>query len=124
MRSAPSSSAPKQVRPGDIPLEWEGEVVGGLRLPGMQGTLERMMTAVEHELGVRARRACRARRSSARCACSTTGARSRLRRSVESVADAMGVSRFTIYNYLNADRLTRLDVAGRLLTPVRGVRPT
>jgi predicted transcriptional regulator YheO len=25
-----------------------------------------------------------------------------LRRSVESVADAMGVSRFTIYNYLNA----------------------
>src|SRR5258707_985536 len=34
---------PKHVRAGDVPLEWEGELVGGLRLPGMQGTLERMM---------------------------------------------------------------------------------
>ena len=51
-RSAPSSSGRSSVRAGDIPLEWDGEVVGGLRLPGMQGTLERMMAAVEHELGV------------------------------------------------------------------------
>src|SRR4051794_28639921 len=39
-----------RVRDGDIPLEWEGEVVGGLRLPGVHGTLERMVAAVETEL--------------------------------------------------------------------------
>src|SRR6266540_3377648 len=40
-----------RVRGGDIPLEWEGELVGGLRLPGVHGTLDRMVAAVEVELG-------------------------------------------------------------------------
>jgi hypothetical protein len=92
---------PKQVRVGDIPLEWEGVVVGGMRMPGMQGTLDRMMAAVEHELGVALGQMSREQKQGAVRMLDERGAFA-LRRSVESVADAMGVSRFTIYNYLNA----------------------
>jgi hypothetical protein len=93
--------SPKQMRAGDIPLEWEGAVVGGLRLPGMQGTLERMMAAVEAELGVGLAAMTREQKQVAVRMLDDRGAFA-LRRSVESVADAMAVSRFTIYNYLNA----------------------
>jgi hypothetical protein len=91
----------RQVRSGDIPLQWEGELVGGLRLPGMQGTLERMMAAVEQELGVELGEMTREQKQLAVRMLDDRGAFA-LRRSVESVADAMSVSRFTIYNYLNA----------------------
>ena len=93
---------PRNVRAGDIPLEWEGEVVGGLRLPGMRGTLERMMTAVEQEVGAPLAHMSREQKQLAVRILDDRGAFA-LRRSVERVADAMGVSRFTIYNYLNAD---------------------
>jgi hypothetical protein len=93
--------APKQVRAGDIPLEWEGEVVGGLRLPGMQGSLERMIGAVQQELGTSFADMSREHKQLAVRMLDDRGAFA-LRRSVERVADAMGVSRFTIYNYLNA----------------------
>jgi len=92
---------PKHVRSGDIPLEWDGEVVGGMRLPGMQGSLERMMAAVEHELGTAFAEMTRENKQRAVRMLDDRGAFA-LRRSVERVADAMGVSRFTIYNYLNA----------------------
>jgi hypothetical protein len=92
---------PRHVRAGDVPLEWEGVVVGGLRLPGMQGSLERMMAAVEHELGAAFAHMSREQKQLAVRMLDDRGAFA-LRRSVESVADAMGVSRFTIYNYLNA----------------------
>jgi hypothetical protein len=92
---------PLHLRTGDIPLEWEGVVVGGLRLPGMQGSLERMMAAVEQELGASFERMSREQKQLAVRMLDDRGAFA-LRRSVESVADAMGVSRFTIYNYLNA----------------------
>lgn len=91
----------RQLRSGDIPLQWEGELVGGLRLPGMQGTLERMMAAVEQELGVALGEMTREQKQLAVRLLDDRGAFA-LRRSVESVADAMSVSRFTIYNYLNA----------------------
>jgi HTH domain len=92
---------PGQARAGDIPLEWEGAVVGSLRLPGMQGTLERMMSAVEQELGAPFAEMSREHKQLAVRMLDDRGAFA-LRRSVERVADAMGVSRFTIYNYLNA----------------------
>ena len=91
----------KQMRAGDIPLEWEGSVVGGLRLPGMQGSLERMMAAVVQELGLPLAAMSREQKQSAVRMLDDRGAFA-LRRSVETVAYAMGVSRFTIYNYLNA----------------------
>jgi hypothetical protein len=93
-------TAPK-VRATDIPLEWDGEVVGGLRLPGVQGTLERMIAAVEAELEASLADLSREDKQQAVQLLAERGAFS-LRRSVEAVAEAMGVSRFTIYNYLNA----------------------
>jgi hypothetical protein len=92
---------PKRMRAGDIPLQWQGDVVGGLRLPGMQGSLQRMMAAVEQELGAAFAQMTREQKQLAVRLLDERGAFA-LRRSVESVADAMGVSRFTIYNYLNA----------------------
>jgi hypothetical protein len=90
-----------RVQAGDIPLRWEGEVVGGLRLPGVQGTLDRMIVAVEQELGAKLDALSREDKQAAVQMLHERGA-FELRRSVETVAEAMGVSRFTIYNYLNA----------------------
>jgi hypothetical protein len=86
---------------GDVPLRWEGELVGGLRLPGVHGTLERMIAAVESELGGTLASLSRERKQAAVRRLDDRGA-FQLRRAVEEVADALGVSRFTVYNYLNA----------------------
>ncbi len=90
-----------RVGTGDIPLRWEGEVVGGLRLPGVRGALERMIVAVESELGAPLAELSREGKQQAVRLLDERGA-FQLRKSVEDVADALGVSRFTVYNYLNA----------------------
>jgi len=90
-----------RVQSRDIPLRWDGEVVGGLRLPGMQGALDRLIGAVEQELGTPLDALSREQKQAAVQMLHDRGA-FELRRSVETVAEAMGVSRFTIYNYLNA----------------------
>ncbi|MCU1428255.1 MAG: hypothetical protein JWL83_2255 [Actinomycetia bacterium] len=91
----------KAALPSDIPLHWDGKLVGGLRLPGVQGTLDRMITAVEAELGAPLARLSREDKQRAVQLLGDRGAFA-LRKSVEYVADAMSVSRFTIYNYLNS----------------------
>ena len=90
-----------RVRVSDIPLYWEGELVGGMRLPGVQGTLERLIAVVEQELGAPLCDLSREDKQRAVQLLADRGAFG-LRRSVEAVAETMGVSRFTIYNYLNA----------------------
>ena len=91
-----------RLRVGDIPLRWEGDVVGALRLPGVHGALDRMIGAVEDELGEALKDLSREDKQRAVRLLEARGA-FQLRKSVEDVADAMGVSRFTVYNYLNAD---------------------
>ena len=88
------------VREGDIPLEWNGVVVGGLRLPGVHGTLDRMVAVIEAELGAALKDLDREDKQRAVRMLDERGA-FQLRKAVEDVADAMGVSRFTVYNYLN-----------------------
>ncbi|MEY2571214.1 MAG: hypothetical protein QOE63_1564 [Acidimicrobiaceae bacterium] len=90
-----------RVRASDIPLEWEGEVVGGVRLPGVHGALDRIVAAVEAELGARLKDLSREDKQHAVRLLDERGA-FQLRKAVEDVADALGVSRFTVYNYLNA----------------------
>jgi len=91
-----------ELAPGDIPLSWEGEVVGGLRLPAeLHGALERLITGVERELGAPLAGLSREDKQRAVRILDGRGAFT-LRKAVEDVADAMGVSRFTVYNYLNA----------------------
>jgi HTH domain len=86
---------------GDVPLHWEDRLVGGLRLPGVHGALERMIAGVESELGAPLAELSRENKQRAVRLLEARGA-FQLRKAVEEVADALGVSRFTVYNYLNA----------------------
>ena len=89
-----------RLREGDIPLEWDGEIVGGLRLPEGGGGLEVHVAAVERELGQPLGELSREGKQRAVKLLADRGA-FRLRKSVEEVAALLGVSRFTVYNYLN-----------------------
>jgi hypothetical protein len=87
--------------PGDLPLKWEGEVVVGVRMPPLHGALDRLIDSVERELGGSLPSLSREDKQRAIRLLDQRGAFT-LRRAVEDVADAMGVSRITVYNYLNA----------------------
>lgn len=93
-----------RLRHDDIVLEWEGEVVGGMRLPTVNAGLVCLVATVEAELGVAALRDLDREQKQVAVALLEDRGAFQLRRSVEHVADALGVSRFTVYNYLNADR--------------------
>jgi HTH domain len=90
-----------RVEGSDIPLVYEGVLVAGVRLPALHGALERLIDAVEKELGRRLPDLNREQKQRAIRLLDERGAFT-LRRAVEDVADAMGVSRITVYNYLNA----------------------
>jgi hypothetical protein len=88
------------LRAGDVPLEWSGRVVGGVRLCWDVRDLEWHVAVVERELGAGLLDLDRAGRQRAVRLLDELGA-FRLRRSVEEAAALLGVSRFTVYNYLN-----------------------
>lgn len=85
----------------DVPLVWDGEVVAAVRLPPLHGALDRLIESVEAELGGPLPDLSREDKQRAVRLLDERGAFI-LRRAVEDVADAMGVSRITVYNYLNA----------------------
>ncbi len=93
--------AATDIEPSDVPLVWEGRVVGAVRMPPLHGALDRLIDAVEAELGGRLPDLGREDKQRAVRLLDERGAFT-LRRAVELVADAMGVSRITVYNYLNA----------------------
>ncbi|HYN31380.1 MAG TPA: helix-turn-helix domain-containing protein [Ilumatobacteraceae bacterium] len=85
----------------DVPLVWDGQAIAGVRMPPLHGALDRLIDAVEAELGGRLPMLSREDKQRAVRLLDERGAFI-LRRAVEDVADAMGVSRITVYNYLNA----------------------
>ena len=85
----------------DVPIIIDGEVVAIVRLPALHGALDRLIDAVEREMGARLPEMNREQKQMAIRLLDERGA-FMLRRAVEDVADAMGVSRITVYNYLNA----------------------
>ena len=93
--------APSDAEASDVPLVWDGEVVAAVRLPPLHGALDRLIAGVEAELGGRLPDLSRDEKQRAVRLLDERGAFI-LRRAVEDVADAMGVSRITVYNYLNA----------------------
>jgi hypothetical protein len=93
--------AASDIEPADVPLVWEGTTVGGVRMPPLHGALDRLIDAVEAELGRPLPALSREDKQLAVRLLDERGAFI-LRRAVEDVADAMGVSRITVYNYLNA----------------------
>ena len=88
-------------RISDVALEWEGEIIAAVRLPPILRALNRLISQVERELGASLTELSRSDKQIAVRMLDQRGAFT-LRRSVEDVADAMGVSRITVYNYLNA----------------------
>lgn len=92
---------PSERTPGDIPLDFGGETVGVLRLGGLDGALGRLIESVERELGDSLPNLSRTGKQAAVRLLYERGA-FLLRKGVEDVAAAMGVSRITIYNYINA----------------------
>jgi predicted transcriptional regulator YheO len=96
-------------RPGDVPLRWDGMVVAAARMPdrvsSIHGALAQLIADVEREMGGALAEMSRADKQRAARMLYDRGAFA-LRNAADEVADAMGVSRVTIYNYLNAVRST------------------
>ena len=94
---------PEIARPLDIPIEWEGETVAYARFGSLASALEHLVARIERELGAPLRELDRTRKQMAIRLLDERGA-FLLRRSIEDIAEMLGVSRITIYNYLNAIR--------------------
>lgn len=97
----------------DVPIEWEGEVIGGIRLQSLEGAVRRMVDQITLELDRDLNDLNREEKQQVVRILNDRGAFA-LRGAVEEVADLMGVSRITIYNYLNAARPVKdpsIDVA-------------
>lgn len=99
-------------RPDDIPITWEGSTihvrVQDVRVQDdrdLSDGLARLIESVEAELGASLAELPRAGKQQAVRLLEERGA-FEMRRSAETVAEAMGMSRFTIYNYLNRVRVS------------------
>ncbi len=88
-------------RASDLPVTWYGEVVAFVRSPELHGALSRAVADIERELGVRIQEMARADKQLAVRRLDERGV-FLLRGAVDDVADLMGVSRVTLYSYLNA----------------------
>ncbi len=86
----------------DVVLSWLGEPTLAVRLD-LSETLQGMIASVEDELGDRLDRLPREAKQVAVRILDERGAFT-IRKAIEEVAEVMGVSRITIYNYLNAIR--------------------
>ena len=93
--------SPEELADGDVALHFEGQLIGGYRAGGLNGALERLVDIVQRELGVPLQDLDRSGKQLAVQRLDDLGAFT-LRRAVEDIADRLGVSRFTVYNYLNA----------------------
>lgn len=89
-----------------IPLVWKGRVVGGVRPPqpsDLRKGLANLVAEIEAEMGGQMAELGRVDKQRAVRMLDERGAFA-IRNAVDEVADAMGVSRVTVYNYLNATR--------------------
>ena len=96
-----SAVSPDQARPDDVLLEWEGAPALAVRLPGLESALDRLLSDVKRQFGGGELPALdRAAKQRVVALLEERGAFT-VRHGVETVAAALGVSRFTVYNYLN-----------------------
>ncbi len=89
--------------PADTPISWRGTVVGYVRGSELHGALDRLVAVVEREAGFNFEEMNRSQKQTAVRRLDELGA-FLLRGSVEDIAQLMGVSRVTLYSYLNAIR--------------------
>lgn len=93
----------RSARPGDLPVELDGETVAFVRNVELHGALGRLVAATEREIGVGLAEMSRDDKQVAVRRLDEMGA-FLLRGAVEDVAALMGVSRVTLYTYLNTIR--------------------
>jgi hypothetical protein len=97
---------PDEARGDDVVLTWEGHDVIAVRLPHLSDSLDHILTELERRHGMPLSELDRKTKQSVVLLLETRGAFS-VRHGVETVATALGVSRFTVYNYINAQEEKR-----------------
>ena len=101
--------SPADARPDDVLLEWEEQPAVAVRLPGLESALDRLLGEVRRQFGGAELTALdRASKQRVVAQLEERGAFT-IRHGVETVAAALGVSRFTVYNYLNRQQATGKD---------------
>ncbi|MEE4595766.1 helix-turn-helix domain-containing protein [Streptomyces sp. DSM 41524] len=95
--------APDRARGDDVVLSWEGRPVVAVRLPHLSDSLDRILADLQRRHGVPLSALDRKTKQSVVRQLEQRGAFS-VRHGVETVAGALGVSRFTVYNYLNREK--------------------
>jgi hypothetical protein len=98
---------PAEARADDVVLSWEGRAVLAVRLPHLADSLDRILLDLERKHGPLAELGRKEKQGVVRVL-EERGAFS-VRHGVETVASALGVSRFTVYNYLNRENAARTD---------------
>ncbi|QNP66131.1 helix-turn-helix domain-containing protein [Streptomyces genisteinicus] len=99
---------PGDAREDDVVLQWEGEQVVAVRLPQLADSLDHILAALERQHGRPLAELDRRTKQSVVRTLEARGAFS-VRHGVETVAGALGVSRFTVYNYLNRENAAKGD---------------
>ncbi|MGW4870658.1 helix-turn-helix domain-containing protein [Streptomyces chartreusis] len=94
---------PDEAGPEDVVLSWEGADVVAVRLPQLADSLDHILAAMERRKGRPLADLDRKAKQEVVRILEARGAFS-VRHGVETVAGALGVSRFTVYNYLNRDK--------------------
>ncbi|QFZ73594.1 transcriptional regulator [Streptomyces fagopyri] len=95
--------APGEAGPDDVVLSWEGADVVAVRLPQLADSLDHILAALERKQGKPLAELDRRAKQEVVRVLEARGAFS-VRHGVETVASALGVSRFTVYNYLNREK--------------------
>lgn len=98
--------ATSKIGEDDVPLTWNGAVVAGVRLPGptalAPASIGDLIDVVEGEVGSPLAQLGRPGKQRAVRLLEECGPFT-YRKAAETVAQALGVSRFPVYNYLNRD---------------------
>ncbi|MER7111739.1 helix-turn-helix domain-containing protein [Streptomyces sp. NPDC000229] len=99
---------PEQATADDVVLAWEGEDVLAVRLPQLADSLDHILAAMERRHGKPLSELDRKTKQAVVRTLEARGAFS-VRHGVETVAGALGVSRFTVYNYLNRENAAKSE---------------
>ncbi|WP_327432837.1 MULTISPECIES: helix-turn-helix domain-containing protein [unclassified Streptomyces] len=97
---------PDQAGADDVVLSWEGTDVVAVRLPQLADSLDHILAALERKQGKPLADLDRKAKQEVVRILEARGAFS-VRHGVETVAGALGVSRFTVYNYLNRENAAK-----------------
>ncbi|WKX73175.1 helix-turn-helix domain-containing protein [Streptomyces sp. XD-27] len=94
--------APDRAEGDDVVLSWEGRELVAVRLPHLSDSLDHILAELQRRHGMPLAELDRKTKQSVVRILEQRGAFS-VRHGVETVAAALGVSRFTVYNYLNRE---------------------